>query len=53
LDDDRLALLRPPGRLTRVPDANLGELRALYESDDRVRVPSTVFKRILNKPDDI
>ena len=53
LDDDRLAFFDHLAELTRVPDANLGELRALYESDDRVRVPSTVFNAVLDKPDDI
>jgi hypothetical protein len=40
---DRLAAL------TRAPDAAFGELRALYEGDDRLRVPATVHNAQLNR----
>jgi hypothetical protein len=42
---DRLATL------TRVPDASFEELRQLYEEDDRLRVPATVFNVKLNRPE--
>jgi len=34
--------------LTREPDASFEQLRELYGGDARLRVPSTVFKAILN-----
>ena len=39
--------------LTRAPDAVFTELRALYESDDRVRVPVTVRNALLNREEAI
>ena len=37
--------------LTRQPDASFEELRRLYQRDDRVRVPPTVFNALLNRPE--
>jgi len=42
---DRLAAL------TKTPDATLDELRALYEDDERVRVPEVVFNAVLQRPE--
>jgi hypothetical protein len=42
---DRLA------ELTRVPDASFGELHRLFQSDERVAVPDTVFNALLNRPE--
>ncbi len=35
------------------PDASFGELRQLYEGDQRLRVPPTVFNAVLNRPEAI
>lgn len=40
---DRLAAL------THEPDAHFAELRALYESDSRLKVPATVFNHVLQR----
>ena len=50
-DDDQLALFDRLAALTRAPDASFAELRALYEGDDRLRVPATVFNAVLNRPE--
>ena len=50
-DDDQLALFDRLAALTRAPDAAFAELRALYEGDDRLRVPATVFNAVLNRPE--
>lgn len=44
---DRLAVL------VAAPDASHQELHALYEKDERVRVPKTVFNALLNRPEPI
>jgi len=46
LTDELLALLDRVAALTRSPDAAFSELRALYEGDDRLRVPKTVFNAL-------
>jgi hypothetical protein len=43
LDAERLALLDRLAALTLDPDANAAELRALYEGDERLRVPASVY----------
>jgi hypothetical protein len=42
---DRLA------ELTLDAERRFGEIRALYREDERLRVPSTVFNALLNRPD--
>jgi hypothetical protein len=42
---DRLA------ELTREPDQSFEQFRRLYENDDRLRVPATVFNILLNRPE--
>lgn len=44
---DRLAAL------TRDPDASFDELRTLYETDDRIRVPGRVFNATLNREETV
>lgn len=49
MPDVLLQLLDRVAALTRDPDASFAELRALYESDDRLRVPATVFNAVLGR----
>jgi hypothetical protein len=51
--EDRLELFDRLAALTREPDPNWMELRALYERDERLRVPSTVFNAVRNRPEAI
>jgi hypothetical protein len=51
LKDDQLALIDRVAALTRAPDAAFAELQALYESDDRLRVPATVFNALRQRPE--
>jgi len=53
LRDDRLALFDRLSTITRAPDAAFTELRGLYESDEDLRVPGTVFNAVLNRPEAI
>ena len=46
-------LVRDVAALTHEPDASFAELRSLYESDERLRVPPTVFNALLNRPEAI
>ncbi len=39
--------------LTRDPDATHADLTAAYTSDDRLRVPATVFNAVLRRPDPV
>lgn len=49
MSEDTLAFFDRLAALTREPDAAFGELRELYESDERLRVPDTVFNAVLNR----
>jgi hypothetical protein len=49
LDDELLVYLDHLAALTHEPDATFAELRASYASDERVRVPSTVFNVMLDR----
>ncbi|MGK3966681.1 transglutaminase domain-containing protein [Sorangium sp. So ce118] len=51
LRDDHLALFDRVAAVTRSPDARFAELRSLYEGDERLRVPKTVFNVVLNRQD--
>jgi hypothetical protein len=53
LNDDQLAFFDELAALTRNPDESFEELRRLYERDDRVRVPETVFNVLLNRPEKV
>ena len=48
---EHLAFLDGVAELTRAPDARFAELRAVYESDPRLRVPAKVFN-VLTKRDE-
>lgn len=39
--------------LSRDPDAHFEEMRSRYESDERLRVPSTVFNAVLNRQETV
>jgi hypothetical protein len=48
-DEERLAFFDRLAALTRGPDAAVDELRALYENDERLRVPPVVFNAVLRR----
>jgi len=50
---DQLALLDRLAALAQSSDAAHAELRALYERDDGVRVPATVFNAVRLRPEDV
>ena len=49
--DDRLALFDRLSTITRAPDATFAELCRLYEGNEDLRVPATVFNKVLNRPE--
>jgi hypothetical protein len=49
LDDGLLAFLDELAALTRGLDATWAELRARYESDERLKVPATVFNAVAGR----
>jgi hypothetical protein len=53
IDQDRLALFDRVAALTRDPDRHFDELRALYEADERLRVPATVFNAIRQRSEPV
>jgi hypothetical protein len=53
LGDDRLALFDRLSTVTRAPDAAFAELRGFYEGSKDLRVPATVFNKVLNRPEAI
>jgi hypothetical protein len=53
LRDDQLAFFDRLAALTREPDASFEELRGLYEGDDRLCVPATVFNAVLNRQEEL
>jgi hypothetical protein len=53
LRDDQLALLDRLAAITQAPDASFAELRRLYEGEEGVRVPATVFNWVLNRPETV
>jgi len=53
LGEEQLAFFDHIAALTRAPDASFDELRALYEGDERLRVPATIFNAIRNQPETI
>lgn len=53
MEEEQLAFLDRLAALTRAPDASFAELRELYESDDRLRVPATVFNAVLNRLEEL
>ena len=53
LDAGQLAFFDRLAELASAPDASFGELRALRDKDERVRVPATVFNAVLNRMESI
>ena len=53
LDAGQLAFFDRLAELTSAPDTSFGELRALSDKDERVRVPATVFNAVLNRMESI
>jgi hypothetical protein len=49
LDDDRLAFFDGIAALTREPDVSFDQMRAQYQGDERLTVPSRVFNALLNR----
>ena len=50
---EHLAFLDHVAELTRDPDGRFAELRALYESDPRLRVPPKVFNVLTNRDESV
>ncbi|MGA6974254.1 MAG: transglutaminase family protein [Candidatus Binatus sp.] len=53
LTDEKIALLDRIAALTLASDDKFAEIRATYESDDRLRVPPVVFNAIRNVTENI
>jgi hypothetical protein len=53
LTDEKKALLDRVAALTLAGDDAFGEIRRLYESDDRLRMPPVVFNALRNAPESI
>ena len=53
LTGEKKALLDHVAALTLSDDDKFGEVRAIYESDDRLRVPPVVFNALRNTPETI
>ena len=53
LNDDQLAFFDNLVALTHAPDASFAELRQLYEEDNRLHVPETVFNAVLNRSESV
>jgi hypothetical protein len=53
LDGEKLAFFDGIAALTLDADASFPELRRRYEGDERLKVPSTVFNAVLNRPEKI
>ncbi len=53
LDAGQLAFFDRLAALTAAPESASGELRTLYEKDERVRVPGTVFNAVFNRTESV
>ena len=53
LTDEKKVLLDRVAALTLAGDDSFAEVRAIYESDDRLRVPPVVFNALRNAPEKI
>jgi hypothetical protein len=49
MGSQKIALYDRLAALTRAPDERFDELRTLYEQDERLRVPKTIFNAVLNR----
>jgi hypothetical protein len=50
LGEDQLTFFDGLATLTQKPDSSFEELHGLYNQDDRIHVPETVFNAVLNEP---
>jgi hypothetical protein len=50
---EKKALLDRVAKLTLAGDGAFAEVRTIYESDDRLRVPPVVFNALRNAPEKI
>lgn len=53
LSEKTLAFFDRLAALTRSADDSFDEIRRIYESDERLRVPEIVFNPILNRPENV
>jgi hypothetical protein len=53
IGEDDVALFDRLAALTRDPDFPRPQLAEMYEGDDRLRVPGTIFNAVLNRTEDI
>ena len=53
LNDDQLTFFDQISALTHEPDTSFDELRRLFESDNRLRVPAVVFNSLRNQSEEI
>jgi hypothetical protein len=53
LTQEQVAFFDTLANLTYAPDFAFTELRRLYQVDDRVHVPATVFNALLNRPESL
>ncbi|OLF12583.1 transglutaminase-like domain-containing protein [Actinophytocola xanthii] len=53
LDEDRVRLFDHLSELTAAPDENFEQLRALYESDERLRVPRVVHNVVRSRNEEV
>jgi hypothetical protein len=53
LRDDQLTFFDQLAAITQAPDESFEELGRLYDSDDRLRVPATVFNSVLHQPETV
>jgi Transglutaminase-like superfamily len=51
LGAEQIAFFDQLAAITHAPDASFSKLRDCYGTDDRLRVPATVFNSILNRPE--
>jgi len=51
LQEKQLAFFDRLAELTQSPDAAFEELHKLYETDERVHMPGTVYNSMLNRPE--
>jgi hypothetical protein len=53
IDDEHLALFDRLAELTRDPDITFDDLTTAYTSDDRLRVPATIYNAVLNRTEPV
>ena len=53
ITDEKKAMLDRVAALTIAGDDAFAEVRAIYESDERLRVPPVVFNALRNAPENV